>query len=73
MKRDNKGRFVFVCRVQQFYEDDDPMLVSIPSDVRQDIVNDIRKRCIADGCVKCRTQVEDNLSEPDVMERMGFR
>ena len=45
---------------------DDPMNAYAPMG---DIYNAARKRDLHDGCPRCRGDVMDNASEPDVMAR----
>lgn len=56
--------------LDMFY--DDPMTSAYGVDTGE-FVNDWRRKDIADGCPFCRQEVEDNLSEPDVMSRWGIR
>lgn len=70
--RNKVGQFK-ACRVRRFFETDDPMNDYVPGDVLSDIANDLRKRDIREGCPRCRAEVEENASEPDVMQRWGLR
>jgi len=71
--RDGKtGRFR-ACRVRAFQEIDDPMNEYVGGDVIGELVNDMRRRDVRDGCPACRAEVLENASEPDVLARMGFR
>ena len=70
--RNRKGRFQ-ACRVNRFCCSDDPMNASVPGDVLHDIVNDLRKRDVREGCPVCTEDVRENASEPDVMARWGYR
>ena len=38
-----------------------------------EFINDWRKRDLREGCPFCRAEVEENLSEPDVLSRWGMR
>jgi len=38
-----------------------------------EFANDFRKKDLYDGCPRCNEDVADNVSEPDVMARWGFR
>lgn len=73
--RDKKtGRFrecrLSPRRLNAFY--DDPMTDAYGVDTGE-FVNDWRKQDIRDGCPRCRAEVIENASEPDVMARWGFR
>jgi hypothetical protein len=64
------GRFR-ACRLSQLdalYND--PMSEGAPLG---DFVNDWRRQDLRDGCPRCRAEVIENLSEPDVMQRWGIR
>lgn len=66
------GRFR-ACRLahlDDFY--DDPMTVACGVDTSE-FVNDWRKRDIREGCPRCRADVAENMSEPDVMARWELR
>lgn len=68
--RDKKGRFR-ACRLSEsrlaaFY--DDPMTSAYGVDTGE-FVNDWRKRDLRDGCPRCRAEVMENASEPDVLAR----
>lgn len=70
--RDKKGRFK-ACRLSPerldaFYND--PMTEA--SGCAGDFVNDWRKRDLREGCPRCRAEVMENASEPDVMARYGL-
>jgi len=70
MFRDKRtGRF-HACRVRSI-NDDDPM--NEACGCMGEIINDLRKRDIRDGCTECLADVMENGSEPDVMQRWGFR
>lgn len=59
------------CRIAQLEDSaDDPMNDGAPMG---DIYNDARKRDLRDGCPRCKGDVAENASEPDVMERWGLR
>ena len=64
------GRFV-ACRINQLERcADDPMNAYAPIG---DIYGDARRRDVRDGCPRCTEEVAENASEPDVMQRWGFR
>ncbi len=63
------GRFR-TCRLDSFAYDD-PM--NAECGCLDEIINDMRKRDVKDGCPKCTTALIDNASEPDVMQRWGYR
>lgn len=70
--RDKKtGRFR-ACRVRTFNYDD-PMNDYAGGDVIGEIVNDLRKKDVRDGCPQCREELMENASEPDVLLRWGYR
>lgn len=58
------------CRLESA-DWDDPMMVA--SGCAGEFSNDWRVADLRDGCPRCTAEVEDNLSEPDVMERWGLR
>ena len=68
--RNRTGRFQ-ACRVNQFCRSDDPM--NAACGCADEIVNDLRKRDVREGCPVCTTDVIENASEPDVMQRWGYR
>lgn len=55
-------------RLQSLY--DDPMSDGAPLG---DFTTDWRRADIRDGCPRCTQDVIENASEPDVMQRWGFR
>jgi hypothetical protein len=70
--RDGKRRICRLAphRLTQFY--DDPMTHASGVDVGE-FVNDWRKQDLRNGCPYCRTEVLENASEPDVMQRWELR
>lgn len=72
MFRNKKGRFQR-CRVEALHDTaDDPMNDYAGSDVMGEIANDLRRKDLRDGCTRCRGEVAENASEPDVMARWGL-
>ncbi len=68
--RDKRGRFRS-CRINNLDRcADDPMNYGAPMG---DIYNDARKRDLRDGCPRCKAEVAENASEPDVMRRWELR
>lgn len=67
----NKGTQVWQrCRIQST-EWDDPYMQE--SGCSGEFYGDFLRRDVADGCPRCTGQVLDNASEPDVMQRWGYR
>lgn len=69
--RDKRGRFR-ACRlshVNEFLED--PMTEA--SGCGDEFVEEWRKRDLREGCPRCREDVMENASEPDVLARWGLR
>lgn len=67
------GRFR-ACRlspasVDAFYSDP----ITAECGCADEIVNEWRKRDLRDGCPRCRADVVENASEPDVLRRWGLR
>lgn len=66
------GRFKG-CRVAALERaDDDPMTAAMGAPMG-DFFRDARRRDVQEGCPRCTADVIENASEPDVMQRWGFR
>ena len=72
--RDRRGRFracrLSPSRLDAFY--DDPMTRAYGVDT-EEFVNEWRRQDLRAGCPRCRADVAENASEPDVLARWELR